>query len=116
VALLPNVVPLLVSRPFVVEASVIESLGLIDPFAHVSFWRSPECAAEDGFFWAALELWGVDPLVCVVFALGMVVGRSDHRKTVGNVVMFRLNWWKSELKPAACTSVTFSRTPLMGTS
>jgi hypothetical protein len=118
-ALLPKAVPLLVSRPSVVDAlspSVIESLGLLDPLAHISCWRGLEGTVEEGFFCAAFGLWVVDPLVWAVFVVGRAAGRSDHRNTVGKVVMFKLNWWKSELKPAACTSVTFSRTPLKGTS
>jgi hypothetical protein len=66
VALLPKVVPLLVSRPSVVDAlspSAIESLGLLDPFAHTSCWRGLEGTAEEGFFGAAFAVWGVDPLV-----------------------------------------------------
>ena len=50
------------------------------------------------------------------FGLGTVTGSSDHLKTVGNCVTFKLNWWNSEFHPAPWTSVILSRTPLKGTS
>jgi hypothetical protein len=66
VALLPKVVPLPVSKPFVVEAlspSAIEFLGLMDPLAHKSCWRGTDVTAGVDFFCAALGLWATDPLV-----------------------------------------------------
>jgi len=66
------------------------------------------CTAASAFCLGAVD---GPPLV-----VGTVTGSSDHLKTVGNCVTFKLNWWNSEFHPAPWTRVILSRTPLKGTS